>query len=303
MNILIVDDDPLIRQMLNEQLTEFSHDVCEARDGEEALKILHQESIGIVITDWKMPRMDGLSLIQEIRQAELPTYTYIILLTAMSDRADLLTGLQAGADDYLMKPFDLEELQARVGIGERILALERRLQVALEKLEVLALYDSLTGLYNRAAINEHAQLEVARAERTERPLSLAMLDVDYFKQVNDEYGHLVGDEVLKRVAEELRTGVRPYDFVGRWGGEEFMIVLPEATLEQATEVAERVRATIASASFKGPNCPDLQVNVSLGVSQLTIHPDRDCLRHLIQQADIALYRAKQQGRNRVCAAS
>lgn len=298
MRILVVDDDRGFRELLSEELESVGHTVLEAADGQQAWEILNQEPARLVITDWMMPKLDGPQLINQIRNANFPHYIYIILLTAKSSQQDVVTGLGAGADDYLRKPFDIEELQARVAIGERILTLEMRLREALYNLEVAATHDGLTGLLNRQAISEYAEAELSRVHRAGGSLSLALLDIDHFKSVNDRYGHLVGDEALKHVSETIASTIRPYDRAGRWGGEEFMLVLPETTLEQAALVAERVRERVAASPVVLADGERLYLQVSLGVSETeaeTLVP----LNTLLDQADEALYRAKNAGRNQV----
>jgi two-component system cell cycle response regulator len=246
-----------------------------------------------------MPWVDGPELIGRIRAAASPAYTYIILLTAKDDKADLVRGLETGADDYLAKPFDRRELLARVGIGARLLDLETRLKEARDQMEALAMQDGLTGLCNRRAIEAQAQAECSRAARDEQPTSVILLDVDHFKAVNDRYGHQIGDQALRLMADVLARSQRGYDVAGRWGGEEFMLVLPETTLEDAGRVAERVRATVAAAALPLSDGTSLEVRVSLGVAGTcdSVPPSADAL---IRQADEALYQAKRAGRNRVC---
>ncbi|MFQ5342309.1 MAG: diguanylate cyclase [Anaerolineae bacterium] len=299
MRILIADDDVIVRRLIQAMLAHAGHEVLVAEDGQAAWELLQHESVRFVITDWMMPNLGGPSLVRRIRSAGAPTYTYVILLTAKDGKEDVVAGLQAGADDYLTKPFDPSELHARIAIGERILDLETRLREARDQMEVLATHDSLTGLLNRRALYEHIEAEMNRAEREVEPMSVVLLDIDYFKVVNDQHGHLIGDQALCRVADTIVHNKRPYDWAGRWGGEEFLLVLPGATLAEASDIAERVRAAVAAAALPLPDGRRLHVQVSLGVTSMA-PTEPQPLDTLLQQADEALYRAKRQGRNQVC---
>ncbi|NJP05253.1 MAG: diguanylate cyclase [Chloroflexaceae bacterium] len=296
MRVLIVDDDPIHRRLLQASL-KTAHDVYEADDGQAAWELLQRESFHFVITDWMMPQMDGVDLIRNIRASNWISYTYIILVTAKGNRHDMIEGLESGADDYMIKPFDQAELRARMTIGERILNLEMRLRE-------LATHDYLTALLNRRAIYDEVNKELQRARRTGYPLSLIMLDIDHFKKVNDTHGHLVGDEALCLVANTLKEGARSYDTVGRWGGEEFLILLPETSLLEASQVAERVRISVSTTSLVLPDQSPLHVQISLGVTSTSIgqltNGELPALNMLLQQADDALLLAKRTGRNRVC---
>lgn len=302
MRILIVDDDPLQRRLLQASLIRVGHEVIETVDGAAAWDLLQRDPIPLVITDWMMPILSGLDLIERIRAANFETYTYIILVTAKDKKEDVVKGLEAGADDYLTKPFDPNEMRARVQIGERILSLESRLRESLEQLHVMATYDSLTGLLSRRAIYERAQTELDRAEREAGSMSLIMLDIDHFKRVNDLYGHLIGDQALRMAAGTLLQNKRSYDLAGRWGGEEFLLVLPDTTLHEAGIIAERVRKSVEDLRFPLPNGDFLQMTISLGVSSMTMFNMHPTLGMLIQIADDALFRAKDLGRNKVCLA-
>lgn len=299
MKILIVDDDRFMRRRLQISLVHCGHEVLEADDGRAAWELLQREPIRLVISDWMMSEWDGPELIRRIRAAELPGYTYCILLTANDSKEDIVRGLEAGADDYLTKPFDHNELLARLAIGERILNLEARLIESREQLRELAMRDMLTGLLNRRALYECAEQSIAHAAREGWPISFIMLDVDHFKAINDRYGHLIGDDALRLVARTIAGGIRPYDHLGRWGGEEFLAVLPGATLAEATSIAERMRAGIAAARLTLNDGSSLDLRISLGVAGAPSGASQS-LDAAILQADTALYRAKNCGRNCVC---
>lgn len=299
MRILIADDDFISRQLLKVILTTAGHEVLDVSDGQRAWELLQSEFIPFVITDWIMPELDGITLIQRIRAARFPGYTYIILVTSRDDKADVVAGLQSGADDYLTKPFEPDELQARIAIGERILTLEANLRQARDQLHFQATHDQLTGLLNRPAIVEHAAGELVRSHRTSQPLSLILLDIDHFKSFNDQHGHLVGDQILQLVCTTITQVTRPYDKVGRWGGEEVLIVLPDASLAVASVVGERVRSTIATTSLTTDDGSRLSCTVSLGICSTSVTGSEEIsLDDMFQRTDEALYRAKNAGRNR-----
>ncbi|MBA3531734.1 MAG: diguanylate cyclase [Ardenticatenales bacterium] len=299
MRILIADDDAMIRDVLKEELTDAGHQVFEAEDGESAWAMLQEHALRFIISDWSMPKLEGPELIQRIRAADLPHYTYCILLTSRNSHEALVHGLESGADDYLVKPCDLDELRARVAIGERTVTLEKRLRQALHRLQLLASRDALTGQFNRQAIMKLAKKELLRAQRTDKPISIALLDLDYFKEVNDEHGHLIGDQALRLAAETMAGAIRSYDSLGRWGGEEFLMVLPDANRAHATAIAERVRERLAACRLLLKDGRTLSLRVSVGVAEAS--PEQPTsLRTLLQHADEALYQAKREGRNRVC---
>ncbi|MBI3152136.1 MAG: diguanylate cyclase [Chloroflexi bacterium] len=298
MKILLVEDEHISRQMVKKILLKAGHEVVEAEDGQAAWELFQREPFQFVITDWMMPRLDGPSLVQHIRSSDQKSYTYIVLLTAMDDKDNVVSGLESGADEYLTKPFNNKELIARVASGIRILNLEEQLIQARQQMEQLALHDGLTGLLNRRAIEEYAEAEFDQTSRKKRPLSVVLLDVDHFKSVNDKYGHKFGDHTLRRVAQLLTGDLRKYDRVGRWGGEEFILILPETQLQDAIMVAERLRSRIADMKLSLENGKQFSVQISLGVACTT--GEFPSLQKLIDAADQAMYRAKQTGRNRVC---
>jgi len=306
--LLVVDDDPDSRRLLSISLGWAGHQIVEAEDGLDAWEKFQQEPARLVITDWMMPGLDGMELITRIRANESDSYTYIIMLTALREKPQIVSGLEAGAADYLTKPFDPEELSARVSIGERILKLQASLQDSRRNMESLAMHDTLTGLLNRRAIHDRALSEFNRLQRgtDTGPLSIILLDIDNFKDINDTHGHEAGDRALQAVAELLLGHLRSYDGLGRWGGEEFLMLLPGTRLAEACAVAERIRATLAAARPALLDGTRVPLSASLGVATIEgANPEavgEQWLDGLVRAADRALYQAKSEGRNRVSAA-
>jgi two-component system cell cycle response regulator len=297
MKILIVEDESIFRRMVKKYLLEAGYDIVEAEDGLSAWELFQREPFHLVITDWIMPGLSGPRLVQKIRTSGQKNYTYIIMLTAMDDKDSVVLGLESGVDEYLTKPFNGKELIARVASGMRILKLEEQLKQAHQQMEILAMHDGLTGLLNRRAIEEYAEAEFNLAIRKEHVLSIIMLDIDHFKNINDQFGHKFGDHTLQQVAKLLTNDLRNYDRIGRWGGEEFILVLPDTQLEDAAMVAERIRVKIAKMKISLENEETFSVQISLGVACTGLFSS---LAKLIDAADQALYQAKQTGRNRVC---
>lgn len=298
MKILVADDDSTMRRLLLSGLTRLGYQVEAACNGDEAWDLLQQPvAAEIAIFDWMMPGITGVELCRKLRQRKEAPYVYVILLTAMDSLDDLVAGMEAGADDYMTKPFKAAELNARLRAGRRILDLQRELLAAQAQLSVLANHDSLTGLWNRRVVMERLDQEIVRAAREGNSLGVILLDIDHFKRINDSWGHAQGDEVLRRVAAVLRDSVRPYDCVGRYGGEEFLIVAANCDLAESLTVAERVRGALCATPVATPSGM-ITVSASLGVSAAQFHADLDA-NALIVAADQALYRAKNRGRNRV----
>lgn len=297
MKVLIVEDDPVSRRLLEVFLGKWGYEVKSTHNGIEAWESLHKpDAPSLVISDWMMPGMDGLELCRKIRDMERPEYTYFIIITAKEKVEDVIEGLEAGADDYLVKPFDQEELKYRIKIGERIIELEHRILQ-------LATIDSLTGVLNRRAFMERIEVEVHRSNRENLDLSLILVDIDHFKSINDKYGHQVGDRVLQRFAEQLSKPSREYDFVGRYGGEEFVICLPGSNKNQALSVAQRMRKMVEDMKVMLPyGLQSIQITASFGVASFRLGFD-DTVDLLTARADEAMYRAKVEGRNRVCVAN
>lgn len=297
--ILLVDDEPTQRLIMARLLRRAGYEVDTAGNGREALAKIESGEFQLMITDWEMPEMDGIALCSALRASQVQGYIYTILLTARDSIEHVVTGLQAGADDYLTKPVVEPELIARLNTGKRIVTLERSLRTANEENRRLSITDPLTGAYNRRYLMEQLPREIERAARYERQLSVVMCDVDYFKKINDSHGHLIGDEVLKWFAALLQKNVRACDWVVRYGGEEFVIVLPETNVASAGTAAEHLRAQIASSAFaaSGVNLP---VTASFGVSGWKDTPPPGVtLDSLIGRCDAGVYASKKAGRNRV----
>lgn len=300
MTILVVDDDTTLREMISLLLQRKGYEVIQAADGEEAWQVLQEEPVQFVLTDRLMPRLDGQSLIRRIRAAAMTPYIYIVMLTAMGRAQEVVDGLEAGADDYIVKPFNLRELQARVAIGVRLLKVEQELREARDRLEILATYDDLTNLLNRKAITEKAERALNQVNDQGLPMSLVLLDIDHFKNVNDQYGHLTGDEALRLIAQVAKQTVGRNAYAGRWGGEEFLLVLPKTKKHQAIKMAEQLRLNIMQSTVRLANGKVLSFSASFGVVSAEQNHQNLPLDRFLQWADEALYQAKQLGRNRVC---
>lgn len=287
MNILIAEDDMTSRLLLSATLRKLGHEVVVAHDGQEAWDAMQEEQFSLLISDWMMPGIDGLELCRRVRAANWGHYSYLILLTALGGKGRYLDGMDAGADDFITKPFDEEQLAARLRVASRILDLH-------EKLREEATHDSLTGLLNRRAIVEKLSHELERGARDEKPLSVMMLDLDHFKRVNDSCGHAGGDAVLREAARSMKNALRSYDAVGRYGGEEFLMIAPGYAEVESLSLAERIRAAVASQCVETPLCT-LSITCSVGVA-VSDGKNEDA-ESLILRADHALYRAKAKGRN------
>lgn len=295
MRVLVADDDPVSRRLLEAVLRNWGYNVTVVPDGDSAWAALQDpEGPRLAILDWMMPGMDGPQICRLAREHVTP-YAYVLLLTARDRQEDLLNAFEAGADDFLVKPFDHLELRARLRTGARILELQRSLITAQEALRYQATHDGLTGIPNRASVLEALGRELDRAQRETTPLSVILGDVDHFKRINDTHGHAAGDEVLRATANRLRQSLRPYDVVGRYGGEEFLIVAPGCKLDAAVALAERVRERLTS-ELVIAGSTELRVTASFGVAELA--PSED-LATLVRRADDALYAAKAAGRDRV----
>ena len=302
MRILIAEDDVTSRLILENMLTKWGYDVVSAIDGNDAWKKLQEEdSPKLVILDWMMPGIEGIEICRKIRENsnKEDQYTYVTLLTAKESKENIVTGMDAGADDYITKPFDMHELRVRVRAGQRIIQLQSELLEAKKNLEIQSRTDPLTGVLNRRAILSQIEIELSRAKRDNAPISISMLDFDHFKKVNDTFGHLSGDAVLRESMNRVEETIRTYDAVGRFGGEEFIVVLPGAKHADALTIAERIRLKISekNANIDGVSIP-FTISQGLATSNGELTVDE-----LIAKADEALYRAKVNGRNRVEQAS
>jgi diguanylate cyclase (GGDEF)-like protein len=297
MKILLADDEPIARTMLEHWLAGWGYEVTLARDGESALQALKDDNeLRLLVVDWVMPKKDGIEVCKAIRSGPQEPYVYIVLLTAKDDKSDIIAGLDAGADDYLVKPCNPLELKVRLRAGRRVIELQEQLVKARESLRFEAMHDSLTGLLNRGAVLEQLTKELVRASRRGAPVSVLMGDLDHFKTINDTHGHAAGDAVLREAARRLKAGVRAYDSVGRLGGEEFIAVLPECDAKTGLSVAQRLCRSLADVPTQYSGTP-IAHSISIGVAAT----DQFGSSHgaeLIRAADAALYRAKHAGRAR-----
>ncbi len=298
-SVLIIDDSDAVREKIIKTLESFNLFVryYEAEDGLEGFKKLLSSPVDIILCDLEMPRIDGFKFLSMMKSRPDLQDTPVLMLTGMNDRDLKIKGLEQGASDYITKPFDPEELVARVKVHLKIKNLQDDLKRTNELLLELSNTDHLTGLFNRRYLMEVLDKEVQRSSRKGGNLSILILDIDHFKNVNDTYGHLQGDAVLQKVALQLQKELRNYDIAARYGGEEFIAVLPDATMPEAAFVAERIRASIQASKFNGA-LSQLSLTVSLGVA-LYSADDGSTIDGFIKRADDALYRAKANGRNRV----
>jgi diguanylate cyclase (GGDEF)-like protein len=295
MKILIADDDAVSRLKLTARLVKWGYEVVAVRDGLEAWEVLQQpDAPALAILDWMMPGLDGPELCRRVRAAAREPYLYLVLLTGRGRREDLIFGLEAGADDYVTKPVDAQELEVRVRGGRRIVELQAELLASRQAMWFQATHDVLTGAWNRAAALDALRRELSRARRDAGPCSVMMVDLDHFKHVNDTHGHPAGDAVLREVVRRLGRALRPYDLLARYGGEEFIVVLPGCPAPGAAVVAERLRAVVASTPVD-LGAAQLAVTCSVGLATMTEGATAEVL---VKRADDALYAAKRAGRNR-----
>jgi len=292
--VLIAEDDTVTRLILKHWIMRWGYEIVVVDNGVDAWRVLQEDRPPeVVIVDWAMPGIDGIELCRRLRDKSRPYYHYILMVTASTDELDVVHALESGADDCIGKPFGEAELRARLLVASRILALQNELIHAREELRAQAMRDGLTGLWNRAAFLDLFGRELQRAERNNGHTGLLLLDLDNFKQINDTYGHLVGDQVLREVARRLCNNVRSYDFVGRYGGEEFFIAFPGSNRESICERAESIRKAIC----KGPvrlSQGDVSVTLSVGAA---VAAGEDSISDVLAVADVGLYKAKDSGRN------
>jgi two-component system chemotaxis response regulator CheY len=303
LKVLVVVDGDGTRKNLQKAVVALGHECRVASDGREAWQLHRGDHADVILSDWKMPNMDGLELCRRVRaDDEGSAYTYFILMAGEGDRDHFLQGMRAGADDYHAKPVGLEELQARLASAARAIAVYRKLEEQNSALRRdsqrsfrLARVDALTGVANRLSMDEDLATLWARTKRYGRPVCGALCDIDEFKSYNDAHGHVAGDEVLVRVAQTIRSKVRESDLIYRYGGEEFLLILPEQTLAEATRATERVRQAIERLAIAAASKGVVTISIGLGAPQASDATIQDWLR----RTDAALYAAKAKGRNRV----
>jgi len=297
MKVLIADDSHVSRALLRGTLSRWGYEVIEAPDGDRAWEVLADDDAPrLAILDWVMPGMTGPEVCRRIRETRREPYTYILLLTSKTSKEETVEGMESGADDYIVKPFHEHELQVRLRAGKRIVDLQSDLMNAREELRERANKDLLTLLPNRQAIEVVLQQELSRCHRDERQVGIILLDLDHFKAINDAYGHFAGDAVLRETGARLRSSMRDYDQVGRYGGEEFLVVLPNCDLPQAIQQAERLRSRLCDKTMMVDGV-ELSISASFGV---TISDGSERAPGVfVRVADEALYRSKAEGRNRV----
>lgn len=298
MKVLVADDSLVMRRLLEVSILSWGYEPVSAADGDQAWEILSgPDPPPIAILDWMMPGFSGLAICRRLRERLAAPYVYVILLTSRGLREDIVEGLNAGADDYVVKPFDKHELEVRLRAGRRIIELQAELMSAQAKLREQAMCDSLTGIFNRASVLDALERELDRARRSDAPLGLLLLDLDHFKQLNDTRGHQFGDLALRAFTQRIQSAVRSYDTFGRYGGEEFLILAPGCGQPDLLRQAERLRTAAATSPFVIDGV-SIHLTVSIGAS--TAEPgDRVSSLELIRAADDALYEAKRNGRNRV----
>jgi two-component system cell cycle response regulator len=296
MKILLAEDDLTSRRILTAILKKWGYDTVVCEDGDGAWKALQEpDAPRLVLLDWNMPGLDGLDVCRRLRKKETTNPSYVIMLTGRGEKGDIVQGLEAGANDYIAKPYDNAELQARIGVGRRMLDLQSSLLETQAALAYQATHDALTGIFNRRAIMDQLSRELARALRQGNTLSVGMCDIDHFKKINDRLGHQAGDDVLVAFARCLQAGLREYDYVGRYGGEEFLIIASGLPGQSDDGLYERLREQVAAAAIE-TKAGAVSITISIGTAAGTIQSTVD---RLIAEADAALYRAKAAGRNQV----
>lgn len=297
MKLLIAEDDITSRTILTAITRKWGFEPVTVEDGQAAWELLQEaEPPRLLLLDWMMPRLDGLALCRLIRQEKNDNPPYIVILTARTDTKDVVTGLKSGANDFVTKPFDNTELQARLSVGKRMLLLQEKLKQANERLEILATKDALTGLLNRGAIMDLLEQNIARAQRAKQTLCIGLCDIDHFKRINDTHGHPVGDAALREEARRLVATVRPFDQVGRYGGEEFLI-LADIGRDHAPDLFARMNRVFADAPFVFKQST-MDITISCGVTLYSPPENKRAVEELVADGDAALYEAKKTGRNR-----
>jgi two-component system, cell cycle response regulator len=297
MKVLVAEDDLTSRTILGAILAKWGYEVVCAIDGQQALDILSQpDGPKLALLDWSMPVLSGIDVCRTLRKDQANDTIYVIILTAKSEKRNIVEGLNAGANDYIIKPYDNEELQARINVGKRMVEMQSELEKAKHALIYEAMHDSLTGLYNRKAILEMLAKELSRIKRNGGALHIGMCDLDHFKLINDRYGHQTGDEILQGFARIMNENLRDYDFIGRYGGEEFLIILPASGATNKKMTCFNRLHSVISDTMIGTRSGEIPVTVSIGVTRADGEKEID---EILSEADNALYRAKDK-RNSIC---
>ncbi len=306
MKILIAEDDPISRELLKKMLEDCGHEVAVAENGRQAWELFCRKEAKLIIADWSMPEMNGITLCRKIHDSKDAGYVYFIFLTGKDKKENIIEGLNAGADDYILKPFDREELDVRVRVGGRILRLERelnekneRLLILNKKLEHIALIDTLLEIGTRRAFYDSIKKMHKHSSRYMQNYGIIMCDVDNFKSYNDTYGHLEGDRVLKKVADTLKNSLRASDTIFRFGGEEIVLLMPGQDLRGTTTAAEKLRKAVESLHIEHKGCSKGILTASFGVAYFESSDNNNGWEIILERADEALYIAKAKGRNRV----
>ncbi len=300
LRVVVAEDEASSRHLLQHFLEQWGFECEVASDGNQAWELVQSKDVPtIAVFDWMMPGIEGVELCRRLRRLNRQHYTYVLLLTGKTEKQDVIEGLGAGADDYVSKPFNPKELQARLLVAQRIITFQEQLIATREELRVQATHDYLTRLLNRAGIMDALAQEMNRSRRREGVFSVILADIDHFKKINDTYGHATGDQVLREVASRIKASLRSYDVAGRYGGEEFLVIVPDSDEESAVRVAEKVRKAVCSTPIESLD-GERTATISLGVSAGSAGPSADAL---LASADAALYQAKGLGRNCVQAAS
>jgi len=297
--LLVADDSKVSRVMLSAITKQWGYEVLLAEDGEQAWQIMQQDDAPkLLLLDWEMPKMNGIEVCERVIAKDPENPAYIVLLTSRTSSDDIVEGLSKGASDYLSKPFDSAELKVRLQVGKRMIEMQQKLNTTLQELTKLASHDALTGLLNRRAIMEALPKEFKRIERQEQVLCIGMCDIDHFKQVNDSYGHLVGDEVLKEVTQRIKDALRDHDLLGRYGGEEFLVITSVDNTKSAIIAYQRICQAVSTLPIEIDKL-SISITVSCGVTSYSPGNDKQDIAKLIARADEALYQAKDAGRNQV----